>query len=65
MLVVTLNKGLFCLSAVIFEFSVCGVCDGYLKMSSRIVLPVSLKKKKVEKAESVTKVRPRTSMLVN
>lgn len=40
MLVVALNKGLF-LSAVIFELSVCGVSDGYLKMASRIVLLVS------------------------
>lgn len=41
MLVVALNKGLF-LSAVKFELSVCG--DGNLKVSSRIVLPVSLRK---------------------
>lgn len=40
-LVLALNKGLF-LSAVIFELSVCGVSDGYLK--SRIVLPLSLRK---------------------
>lgn len=36
---------------------VCGGSDGYLEMSSRITLPISLKKQKVEKVESVTKVR--------
>jgi len=45
MLVVTLNKGLFCLSAMMLEFSVCGVSDGYLTVLSRIILPELLKKK--------------------
>lgn len=60
MLVTTLNKGLFCLCAVVLS-SLCVVLVMVILMSARLVLRVSLKR---EKVESVTKVRLRTFMLI-